>query len=108
MCTREDLIRRIWPPDPFVDYERGLNVAVAGLRQALGDAAEAPRYVETVGRKGYRFVAPVGRLSGPERIDLPTALEPAKPKPSQLWPSVAIGAIVLAAAAIAGWWRATR
>jgi DNA-binding winged helix-turn-helix (wHTH) protein/Tol biopolymer transport system component len=66
ICTREDLIRRIWPEGTFVDYERGLNVAITRLRQVLGDSADTPRYVETVGRKGYRFIAPVDRLPAPE------------------------------------------
>ena len=64
--TREELIRSIWAEGTFVDYERGLNVGMTRLRQALGDSAEAPRYIETVGRKGYRFIAPVDRLPSPE------------------------------------------
>src|ERR1700736_58458 len=67
LWSREDLIRRIWPEGTFVDYERGLNVAITRLRQALGDYADAPRYVETVGRKGYRFIAPIEPASGPEK-----------------------------------------
>src|SRR5215467_10768383 len=58
LCTREELIRRIWPEGTFVDYERGLNAAITRLRQVMGDSADTPRYVETVGRKGYRFIAP--------------------------------------------------
>src|ERR1700674_5213971 len=65
--AREDLIRRIWPEGTFVDYERGLNVAITRLRQALGDSADAPRYVETVGRKGYRFIAPIEQASGQKK-----------------------------------------
>ncbi|HYP09713.1 MAG TPA: winged helix-turn-helix domain-containing protein, partial [Bryobacteraceae bacterium] len=57
--TREELIRAIWTDGTFVDYERGLNAAVTRIRQALTDSAERPRYVETVARKGYRFIAPV-------------------------------------------------
>src|SRR5215472_8895080 len=99
ICTREDLIRRIWPEGIFVDYERGLNVAVTRLRQVLGDSADTPRYVETLGRKGYRFIAPVDQLglAAPEEA-------PGKPRASQ-WPYVAIAAIALAAVAAAGWWR---
>src|SRR5215471_1587751 len=58
LYTREELIRSTWPEGTFVDYERGLNVAVTRLRQVLGDSADTPRYIETVGRKGYRFIAP--------------------------------------------------
>jgi DNA-binding winged helix-turn-helix (wHTH) protein/Tol biopolymer transport system component len=59
LVTREQLQERLWPSDTFVDFERSLNAAVAKLRQALGDSAEQPLYVETVARKGYRFIAPV-------------------------------------------------
>src|ERR1700730_10038717 len=67
LWSREDLIRRIWPEGTFVDYERGLNVTITRHRQALGDSADDPRYVETVGRKGYRFIAPIEPASGPEK-----------------------------------------
>jgi Tol biopolymer transport system component len=59
LVSREDLKTRLWPAETFVDFERSLNAAVAKLRQALGDSAEQPRYVETVARRGYRFIAPV-------------------------------------------------
>src|SRR5713101_6539240 len=67
ICNREDLIRRIWPEGTFVDYEHGLNATVTRLRQVTGDSAESPRYIETVGRKGYRFIAPVERIPAPDR-----------------------------------------
>jgi TolB-like protein/Flp pilus assembly protein TadD len=57
MVTREELQRRIWPSDTFVDFDRGLNNAVKRLREALGDSAETPRYIETLARRGYRFLA---------------------------------------------------
>jgi DNA-binding winged helix-turn-helix (wHTH) protein/Tol biopolymer transport system component len=59
LVTREQLRDRLWPSDTFVDFERSLNAAIAKLRQTLGDSAEQPVYIETVARKGYRFVAPV-------------------------------------------------
>src|SRR3954454_14506771 len=59
LITRERLRDRLWPSDTFVDFERSLNAAVAKLRQALHDSADRPVYVETVARKGYRFIAPV-------------------------------------------------
>jgi DNA-binding winged helix-turn-helix (wHTH) protein len=59
VVTRDDLQRRLWPEDTFVDFEQGLNTAVNRLRLALGDSAERPRYIETVARTGYRFIAPV-------------------------------------------------
>ncbi len=59
IVSREELVARLWPTGTFVDYERSLNAAVARLRQVLNDSAETPKYVETVARRGYRFVAPV-------------------------------------------------
>ena len=50
---------RLWAPDTFVDFEAGLNAAVRRLREALNDSADAPRYVETLPRRGYRFIAPI-------------------------------------------------
>jgi len=63
LVPRDDVRRRLWPADTFVDFDHGLNNAVARLREALGDAADQPRYVETVARRGYRFVAPVTTAS---------------------------------------------
>src|SRR5215468_154869 len=59
VVTREELRRELWPEDTFVDFERGISTAVSKLRDALGDTANNPRFVETVGRRGYRFIAPV-------------------------------------------------
>jgi Tol biopolymer transport system component/DNA-binding winged helix-turn-helix (wHTH) protein len=59
IVSRDELVRRLWPDGTVVDYERGLNAAITRLRQTLSDSAETPRYVETVARRGYRFVAPV-------------------------------------------------
>jgi TolB-like protein/DNA-binding winged helix-turn-helix (wHTH) protein/Tfp pilus assembly protein PilF len=66
VVTREELRRELWPEDTFVDFERGISTAVSKLRDALGDTASNPRFIETVGRRGYRFIAPVTLLS-PER-----------------------------------------
>jgi DNA-binding winged helix-turn-helix (wHTH) protein/WD40 repeat protein len=59
VVSREELRLRLWPSDVFVDFERGLNTATNRLRIALGDSAENPRYIETLARVGYRFIAPV-------------------------------------------------
>ena len=56
VVTREDLRKRVWPSDTFVDFDHGINNAIKRLREALGDTAETPRYVETLPRRGYRFV----------------------------------------------------
>jgi TolB-like protein/DNA-binding winged helix-turn-helix (wHTH) protein/Tfp pilus assembly protein PilF len=57
--SREDLRQKLWPTDTFVDFDHGLNSAVARLRGALNDSAEWPKYVETVGRRGYRFIGTI-------------------------------------------------
>lgn len=62
LVDREKFRQRLWAEDTFVDFERGLNAAVARLRVALRDSASRPRFIETVPRRGYRFVAPVERL----------------------------------------------
>ena len=59
VVTREEVRDKLWPADTFVDFDHSLNTAVRKLREALGDSAEAPRYVETLARRGYRFIAPV-------------------------------------------------
>ena len=65
LVAREDLRDRLWGPDTFVDFEAGLNAAVRRLREALNDSADTPQYVETLPRRGYRFIAPIeGTLSG--------------------------------------------
>src|ERR1700741_5075106 len=56
LVPREDLRNRLWPGDTFVDFDHGLNNAVKRLRDALGDSADVPRFVETLPRRGYRFI----------------------------------------------------
>src|SRR5215813_2542708 len=60
VVTREELRRELWPSETFVDFEHGLSVAVNKLRQALSDDPDKPRYVETLPKRGYRFILPVG------------------------------------------------
>src|ERR1700721_3816232 len=57
VVTRDELRQELWPADTFVDFDHGLNSAVARLREALGDSAEKPRFIETVAKRGYRFFA---------------------------------------------------
>jgi DNA-binding winged helix-turn-helix (wHTH) protein/Tol biopolymer transport system component len=59
LVSRDELQKRLWPSDTFVDFDHGLNAAVKRLRDALGDSAENPRFVETLARRGYRFLAPI-------------------------------------------------
>jgi Tol biopolymer transport system component/DNA-binding winged helix-turn-helix (wHTH) protein len=86
IVTREELQKRLWPDDTFVNFEDGLNTAVRKLREALCDDAEKPRYIETVPRRGYRFIAPVEvRNNGNGKVkprtdiaaSMPAATEPA-------------------------------
>jgi TolB-like protein/Flp pilus assembly protein TadD len=62
VVTREELRRQIWPPDTFVDFDHSLKTAISKIREALGDSAEKPRYLETLPRRGYRFIAAVEEL----------------------------------------------
>src|SRR5215831_8430192 len=73
VVTRDEIRERIWRADTFVDFDQGLNFCIRQIREALGDDAESPRYIETLPRRGYRFVAPV-ESAGPERPDSPTRL----------------------------------
>lgn len=66
MLTRDEICRELWPDGTFVDYEHGLNSAINRLREALGDKASNPRFIETLARRGYRFLAPVERIAAPE------------------------------------------
>src|SRR5499425_2049181 len=89
LVTREELRQKLWPADCFVDFDTGLNNAIKKLRDALGDSADEPRYIETLPRRGYRLVARVENGEG----DLPVSafveqdLAPALPgRPRlQLW-----------------------
>jgi DNA-binding winged helix-turn-helix (wHTH) protein/TolB-like protein len=65
VVSRETLRQRVWADGTFVDFERGLNFCIAQIRSALGDSAESPRYVETLPRRGYRFIAPIRPTAGP-------------------------------------------
>ncbi len=74
VVTREELQQTLWPSDTFVDFDHSLNTAINKVREALGDSASSPRYVETLARRGYRFIAPVqaeaaaGELSDGQRV----------------------------------------
>src|SRR6202171_100659 len=92
VVTREELQSRLWPADTFVDFDHSLNAAVRRLRGALGDSAEHPLFVETVARRGYRFLAPVRGL-GPA-VDAETSVRPSYPART-LWIAAAAGALVL-------------
>ena len=78
LVTREEIRSRLWPQDTFIDFDHGLNAAVRRLRDALNDDAETPRFVETLPRRGYRFIAPVENL-GFEKAGQPEAARRTSP-----------------------------
>src|SRR6185295_14705017 len=73
LVTREQLRHRLWPNGTFVDFEHGLNAVVNRLREALGDSADSPRFIQTVPRRGYRFIAPVDGAIVDARTEDPTS-----------------------------------
>jgi DNA-binding winged helix-turn-helix (wHTH) protein len=81
LLTREEICRELWPEGTFVDYEHGVNSAINRIREALGDTAASPRFVETLARRGYRFVAPVERIAGTENPPSSSAELVARPVP---------------------------
>jgi len=82
IVTREELRDRLWPGDTFVDFDHGLNNAVMRVREVLLDSSEHPRYVETVPRRGYRFVAPVEETSVPPPVPATIELEGGSTSPA--------------------------
>jgi eukaryotic-like serine/threonine-protein kinase len=87
VVSREQIQNRVWQENTFVDFDSGLRVAVRKLREALGDAAENPRYIETIPKRGYRFITPVPRTTGPigkeaetTPVAAPAPVESARPK----------------------------
>ena len=121
--TREELKSKLWPADTFVDFDHSLNAAIKRLRDALGDSAENPIFVETVARRGYRFIGNVGKaVANPaavadldglrpdtETVRIPTKVlrRSASGPWTRKWQFGAVLAIVIVAAAAAGWllWR---
>jgi len=100
VVTRDELRARLWPDDTFVDFEHSINTAVRRLRDALGDSAENPRFVETVARLGYRFLAPVAggqEISSP--INVPTPVQHG----ARRWWIAGIVAVALLVGVLVGW-----
>ena len=99
LVTRDRLRQRLWPDGTFVDFDHGLNAVINRLREALGDSAESPRFIQTVPRRGYRFIAPVeggvdATVPVPERNNLPGAHK-------RMWMAVGAASIVVGIAATA-------
>ncbi len=122
VVTREELQKKLWPADTFVDFDHGLNKAVNKIREALGDSAESPRFVETVARRGYRFLAEVKAADSasvrspelapephpaaepPDRSDLPGKLVSLKHSQTSLaWKPSIFVLLLLLLASLAAW-----
>jgi DNA-binding winged helix-turn-helix (wHTH) protein/tetratricopeptide (TPR) repeat protein len=108
VVSREELKRRIWPDESFGDFDHAVNVAVAKLRAALADSADTPRFIETLPRRGYRFIFPVTLPT--EAPDSPAVTAPVPPQPTTVKTTrlprgavVAATAVIVAAGAFA-WW----
>ena len=98
VVTREELQKRLWP-DTFVDVDHNLNTAINKIREVLGDSAERPRYVETLPRRGYRFI---GELEPPVQPAVPVvSAEPDRGFLSRNWLKIAAGVLALAVVALA-------
>jgi TolB-like protein len=74
VVTREELRSRVWPNESFGDFDQALNIAIGKLRSALGDSAENPRFIETLPKRGYRFIADVSVLDADARTKLPESV----------------------------------
>ena len=102
VVTREELHHRLWSTNTFVDFDHGLNKAVNRLREALGDSAESPRFIETLPKRGYRFIAPVKTVVGesePELVATPPSSAPERPALRRRWivGAALVGLVVVAA-----------
>jgi DNA-binding winged helix-turn-helix (wHTH) protein/TolB-like protein len=107
VVTRDELRERLWKTDTFVDFEHGLNTAIKKVRQALGDSAERPEFVETLARRGYRFIAPVDASTPVAKT--PSAVRSAGivgdtvPAPPFAYSPILLVAFLAAAIALAAW-----
>jgi DNA-binding winged helix-turn-helix (wHTH) protein len=79
IVTREELRQVLWPSDTYVDFDHSLNTAIMKLRDALGDSADKPLYIETIPKRGYRFVAPVSVPRPAENVIASSRLDPVSP-----------------------------
>lgn len=100
LLSREEIAHELWPDGTFVDSEHGVNSAINRIREALGDTAGNPRFVETLARRGYRFVAPVERIA-PSQNSAPTLPQAASGSPSQPSPAQSSKSMVSAEQAVA-------
>jgi DNA-binding winged helix-turn-helix (wHTH) protein/TolB-like protein len=106
VVSREDLCQAVWGAGTFVDYERGLNFCIAQVRSALGDDSTTPRYVQTIPRRGYQFIAPVEQIAiFPEPTEAASA---ARKFPTKIIAACCALGLLLAAGLCAGYWARFR
>src|SRR5215510_3358869 len=99
VVTREELQKRLWP-DTFVDIEHNLNTAINKIREVLGDSAESPRFVETLPRRGYRFIGEVERPVEPA-VPVLTVKPDRGSQSRQAWLKIAAGVVAILVVALA-------
>lgn len=104
LVTREELRSKLWPADTFVDFDHSLNAAIKRLRDALGESADAPVFIETLARRGYRFIGPVNGSSAPSEMAIVAAPERGKTFFARHWIAALLSLIVLGALGL-GIWR---
>ncbi len=108
VITRDELKDAVWGKETHVDFDRGLAYLISQIRNALGDSADNPRFIQTLPRKGYRFIAPVTAVT--PNAELPVAMTPPGPVVATgsraRWPWIAVVAVVLLAMSFALWGRA--
>jgi TolB-like protein/DNA-binding winged helix-turn-helix (wHTH) protein/Tfp pilus assembly protein PilF len=103
VVTRKELREGNWPADTFVDFDNSLNTAINKLREALGDSADNPRFIETLPRRGYRFIAPVDGLgTSPDIQDIRPPVKALQAAPSLRW-LIALLLLVILVAALSAW-----
>ena len=108
LVTRDEIRQQLWTPDTYVEFDDGLNTAIKKLRTALNDSADNPRFIETVPRRGYRFIAPVSYPAPPETGEVPVAQparasqEPPRVRPAAPSPRTLVLAIFFLVAVVAG------
>jgi len=100
LVTREELKKKLWPNDTFVDFDHGVNIAVNKLRDALGDSAESPRFIETLPRRGYRFIAPVSNGTASAGVETPAPAK-SESRNAKTWKAlIAVGASAITIVAV--------
>jgi TolB-like protein/DNA-binding winged helix-turn-helix (wHTH) protein/Flp pilus assembly protein TadD len=110
LVTREELSSQLWPADTFVDFDHSLHNAIGRIREVLGDSAEIPRYIETLPRRGYRFIAPVEEVQAPQilagngnKSREAVAVAPATARQSKTRAALALALLIFAATGSTLW-----